>query len=368
MTLQHFLGAGLRPSPAQRADWTLAVGVAAVLAFPLAMPSSANAATLCDAGSQENSSEAGGCSANASFGGDVATNVGLRIPPSSTAPPQYFDIYLALSQTSSAGPGTGHAFAAATVEFDSAEGGEPTGDVTSEYYTTASATGSSYDTMTLTPAHYGENVTVKFITKLSASVSMADTTSKFGYGDTSDFDAAACVAVGGDVCAAEAISDAANPAKDALVGSQEFTFYPNPEGKAIVPFVDQVAADVNDWAGIDLDGDFIQENDGVANASDTANFYIQVLTPDVTVTFASGHNYAPPAIPEPSTWAMMLFGFAGLGFAGWRASRKTGFGALGMRRSGFGFCGPVGTVRNRRMLSRCWSAKSFREVRAPWAV
>jgi hypothetical protein len=28
-------------------------------------------------------------------------------------------------------------------------------------------------------------------------------------------------------------------------------------------------------------------------------------------------------IPEPSTWAMMLLGFAGLGFAGYRASRKT---------------------------------------------
>jgi hypothetical protein len=29
-----------------------------------------------------------------------------------------------------------------------------------------------------------------------------------------------------------------------------------------------------------------------------------------------------PAIPEPSTWAMMLVGFAGLGFAGYRVSRK----------------------------------------------
>jgi hypothetical protein len=29
------------------------------------------------------------------------------------------------------------------------------------------------------------------------------------------------------------------------------------------------------------------------------------------------------AIPEPSTWAMMLSGFAGLGYAGWRARRKT---------------------------------------------
>jgi hypothetical protein len=28
------------------------------------------------------------------------------------------------------------------------------------------------------------------------------------------------------------------------------------------------------------------------------------------------------AVPEPSTWAMMLVGFAGLGYAGWRGSRK----------------------------------------------
>jgi hypothetical protein len=27
--------------------------------------------------------------------------------------------------------------------------------------------------------------------------------------------------------------------------------------------------------------------------------------------------------PEPSTWAMLLMGFAGLGFAGWRAQRKS---------------------------------------------
>lgn len=30
-----------------------------------------------------------------------------------------------------------------------------------------------------------------------------------------------------------------------------------------------------------------------------------------------------PTVPEPSTWSMMVLGFAGLGFAGWRASRKT---------------------------------------------
>jgi PEP-CTERM motif len=33
--------------------------------------------------------------------------------------------------------------------------------------------------------------------------------------------------------------------------------------------------------------------------------------------------YSSSAVPEPSTWAMMLVGFAGLGFAGYRTSRKT---------------------------------------------
>jgi PEP-CTERM motif len=34
------------------------------------------------------------------------------------------------------------------------------------------------------------------------------------------------------------------------------------------------------------------------------------------------------AVPEPSTWAMMLVGFAGLGFAGCRSTRR---GAVGLR-------------------------------------
>jgi hypothetical protein len=37
---------------------------------------------------------------------------------------------------------------------------------------------------------------------------------------------------------------------------------------------------------------------------------------DIFTTVASG------AVPEPSTWAMLLAGFAGLGFVGYRAKRK----------------------------------------------
>jgi hypothetical protein len=37
---------------------------------------------------------------------------------------------------------------------------------------------------------------------------------------------------------------------------------------------------------------------------------------------------ASEAVPEPATWAMMLVGFAGLGFAGWHTRRKIGATAL----------------------------------------
>ena len=34
-------------------------------------------------------------------------------------------------------------------------------------------------------------------------------------------------------------------------------------------------------------------------------------------------NLSVTIVPEPSTWAMMVLGFAGLGFAGYRKARKT---------------------------------------------
>jgi hypothetical protein len=43
-------------------------------------------------------------------------------------------------------------------------------------------------------------------------------------------------------------------------------------------------------------------------------------TDDATVTLQ--YTYTPAAVPEASTWAMMLVGFAGLGFAAFRRSTK----------------------------------------------
>ena len=38
--------------------------------------------------------------------------------------------------------------------------------------------------------------------------------------------------------------------------------------------------------------------------------------------WAGYNNITTSGVPEPSTWALMLLGFAGLGFGGYRASRK----------------------------------------------
>jgi PEP-CTERM motif len=50
--------------------------------------------------------------------------------------------------------------------------------------------------------------------------------------------------------------------------------------------------------------------------------------PVALLTDSSGNSFSinvvgPRAIPEPSTWALMLLGFAGLGFLGYRAPRKS---------------------------------------------
>jgi PEP-CTERM motif len=45
--------------------------------------------------------------------------------------------------------------------------------------------------------------------------------------------------------------------------------------------------------------------------------------PNIDLTFSGSGVFAfGSAVPEPSTWAMMVIGFAGLGYAGYRSSRR----------------------------------------------
>ena len=58
-----------------------------------------------------------------------------------------------------------------------------------------------------------------------------------------------------------------------------------------------------------------------------------VYIPGQTVSFGEPvHADFATSAPEPSTWALMLLGFAGLAAAGWRKSR--GAGALAVKLIG----------------------------------
>jgi hypothetical protein len=56
-------------------------------------------------------------------------------------------------------------------------------------------------------------------------------------------------------------------------------------------------------------------------ADSSAFKFNQVVLSDNSEPFESA-NYATSGVPEPSTWAMMLLGFAGLGFAGYRQTKR----------------------------------------------
>jgi hypothetical protein len=62
---------------------------------------------------------------------------------------------------------------------------------------------------------------------------------------------------------------------------------------------------------------------GILDATDTGVFYADPVTAGLELVSASGHDYAspgaaPPSVPEPSTWTMIILGFAGLGYAAYR--------------------------------------------------
>ena len=63
--------------------------------------------------------------------------------------------------------------------------------------------------------------------------------------------------------------------------------------------------------------------DVYSNGGSGPGLYGAVVLVDGVADYTSAGGLSLTAAPEPSTWAMMMLGFAGLGFAGYRKARKT---------------------------------------------
>ena len=72
----------------------------------------------------------------------------------------------------------------------------------------------------------------------------------------------------------------------------------------------------------DVSGVGVAENYNSSNATDFTFFRNQGVPP-FAFNLAFQMEVSGVATPEPSTWAMIVIGFAGFGLVGWRASRKT---------------------------------------------
>jgi PEP-CTERM motif len=61
------------------------------------------------------------------------------------------------------------------------------------------------------------------------------------------------------------------------------------------------------------------------DTNDTPTGIVNIRISPLTVTGFGGRGELLQllAVPEPSTWVMMILGFAGLAFAGYRSSRKS---------------------------------------------
>ena len=99
-----------------------------------------------------------------------------------------------------------------------------------------------------------------------------------------------------------------------------FVFQDDTQGLAVIAFAGTYINAATTFLSITVDnpvsGAVADQFNALNNGNPVAGFPTAGFW---TATFPS----AGPAVPEASTWAMMLLGFAGLSFAGYRASRGT---------------------------------------------
>jgi hypothetical protein len=114
-----------------------------------------------------------------------------------------------------------------------------------------------------------------------------------------------------------------NPTVDNIIstGSDQFSLYGEP-GTVDETFNSQFSfigpsADAGIYMFLEAGGQYQYSNFG-----QTASFSFDSLPAGVSFTSASGNFLTSSAVPEPSTWALMVLGFAGLGLVRyWRAKR-----------------------------------------------
>jgi hypothetical protein len=101
--------------------------------------------------------------------------------------------------------------------------------------------------------------------------------------------------------------------------TEELAFYlwnvPSPSPPVVIPPVPAIDPLFASFSPLDQIG----LPDGAANNSDP----IAPVSPIGTIGTPPDVPGSATAVPEPSTWAMLLLGFAGLGYASYRAPRRT---------------------------------------------
>jgi hypothetical protein len=86
-----------------------------------------------------------------------------------------------------------------------------------------------------------------------------------------------------------------------------------------------LAADTRYWIELStstgsLEWAYTAANDGIGVANE---YNFSAGSVSANQAFTPYQMRIGSAVPEPSTWALMLAGFAGLGFVGYRSSRKS---------------------------------------------
>ncbi|MBN9060826.1 MAG: choice-of-anchor C family protein [Rhizobiales bacterium] len=127
---------------------------------------------------------------------------------------------------------------------------------------------------------------------------------------------------------AGSITQIVNGLTTGLTYTVKFDLAGNPDGAPTVKAAVAVAGVDTNFYTFDTTG----ASHSAMNWS-TQSFSFVALAPTITLTFASGTAGAYGAaldnvsiaagVPEPSTWAMMLIGFAGLGYVAQRRRRTT---------------------------------------------